>query len=185
MSKSHKSPRGDKKQKHRAIPRRDEVSAGGVVWRRHRNGAVDVALIRPHGSNAWSLPKGHLEEGESAREAAVREVREETGLEVGGAEPLGEIKYVFSWRDRKGGPLTRIFKRVEYFLMDCTGGDIAAHDHEIDEVVWLPLKRAIARATYDNERELLGKARGRLTSAPRRRRARPSGPRGPSPESAG
>ena len=121
MPRRRKSPRATKKQRNPAIARRDEVSAGGIVWRRARGGAGEVALIRQHGSKAWSLPKGHLEEGESARQAAVREVREETGLEVGGAEPLGEIRYVFSWRDRKGGPLTRIFKRVEYFLMDCVG----------------------------------------------------------------
>jgi 8-oxo-dGTP pyrophosphatase MutT (NUDIX family) len=137
------------------------------VWRRARNGALEVALIRPRGSKAWSLPKGHLEEGEGAREAAIREVREETGLEVGGADPLGQISYVFSWRDRKDGPLTRIFKRVEYFLMDCVGGDVARHDHEIDEAIWLPLKQALARATYENEREILARARARLSAASR------------------
>jgi 8-oxo-dGTP pyrophosphatase MutT (NUDIX family) len=161
------------------ILRRREVSAGGVVWRRSRGGAFEVALIRPRQSRAWSLPKGHLEQGETPRQAAIREVREETGLEVRSADPLGQIAYVFSWRDRKDGPLTRIFKRVEYFLMECAGGDISEHDHEVDEVAWRPLNKALARATYENEREILSKARERLAAAGRapRRGATGASPR--------
>jgi 8-oxo-dGTP pyrophosphatase MutT (NUDIX family) len=172
MTRAQKSGRRQrgKKRAQSQIQRRRELSAGGVVWRRARNGALEVALIRPRHSKAWALPKGHLEEGETAREAAIREVREETGLEVASADPLGQIAYVFSWRDRKDGPLTRIFKRVEYFLMECAGGDVADHDHEVDEVAWRPLNRALARATYENEREILSKARARLS--PRERAPR-------------
>ncbi len=123
-------------------------------------------LIRPAGSDdRWTLPKGHLEKDEQAIDAAMREAREETGLEVGGVEPLGVVSYVFSWREPDGGPLVRIFKRVHYFLMAHTGGDASAHDAETAEVLWLPIDKAIRRASYKNERELLEKAHAKLAGS--------------------
>ena len=104
------------------------------------------------------LPKGHVEAGETVVQAAIRETREESGLTVGAVEPLGEISYVYSSRDRHGGALTRIFKRVHFFLMEHAGGDPAAHDFEIDEVAWLSLDEALACATYPSERALIAKA---------------------------
>src|SRR5277367_6513859 len=73
----------------RALQR--EVSAGGVVYRRDASGDFEVVLVRPAGRDSWVLPKGHLEPGESIAEAALREAREETGLEVSIARPLGEV----------------------------------------------------------------------------------------------
>ncbi|HYB90731.1 MAG TPA: NUDIX domain-containing protein [Candidatus Binataceae bacterium] len=125
------------------------------MWRRGARGGIEVAMIRPEGSSAWALPKGHVEQGESMQEAAVREVGEETGLKVGVVEKLGDVSYVFSWRDEPGGPLTRIFKRVRFFLMQFAGGDSGRHDHEIEEVAWLDIDEAIRRATYKNERTLI------------------------------
>jgi len=123
-------------------------------------------LIRPAGSeDRWTLPKGHLEKDEQVMDAAMREVREETGLEVASAEPLGVVSYVFSWREPDGGPLVRIFKRVHYFLMEHAGGDVSAHDAETAEVVWLPIDDAVRRASYKNERELLEKARAKLAGS--------------------
>jgi 8-oxo-dGTP pyrophosphatase MutT (NUDIX family) len=139
-----------------------EFSAGGIVWRRGGRGGIEVALIRPRHSKAWALPKGHIEQGESVHDAAVREVREETGLKAGVVEKLGSISYIFSWRDRRRGSYTRIFKRVYFFLMQFAGGDISRHDAEVDEVAWVDVDRAIERATYKSERELLDKARAVL-----------------------
>src|SRR5271156_2592418 len=113
---------------------RHEVSAGGLIWRREDSGAMQVVLVRPAGKKTWVLPKGHVEKGEGVLEAALREACEETGLKVAAGGSLGHVSYVSSWRDRDDGRLTRVFKRVHFFLMECVGGDPSGHDGEIDEV---------------------------------------------------
>jgi len=133
---------------------RFEHSAGGVVIRR-RGDAVDVALAARRtrkGDLAWGLPKGLVEEGESPEEAAVREVREETGLEAKPIEPLGDISYWYVWEGE------RIRKKVTFFLMEATGGDVAHHDHEMEDVRWFPLDQARRKASYPSERETLNRA---------------------------
>ncbi|HKN00222.1 MAG TPA: NUDIX hydrolase [Candidatus Binataceae bacterium] len=147
-----------KKQQRTKIPVRREISAGGLVWRRRPEQGLEFVLVRPRGSDTWAMPKGHLEKGESIEAAAVREVREETGLSVGRIEPLGDVSYIFSSRDSPGAPLTRISKRVHFFLMEFTGGDHADHDSEIDEVAWLSASEAFNRATYGDECKLIEKA---------------------------
>ena len=144
------------------IKNRREVSAGGLIWRRRGDGSIRVVLVRPTGRSIWVMPKGHLEEGETVAEAATREAREESGLTVGEIEPLGEISYVYSSRERNGATLTRIFKRVHFFLMEHTGGDPSAHDSETDEVAWLSFDEALARATHPSEQALIAKAREML-----------------------
>ncbi|HVA40460.1 MAG TPA: NUDIX hydrolase [Candidatus Binataceae bacterium] len=144
------------------IKSRREVSAGGLIWRRLRDGAISVVLVRPAGRSTWVLPKGHLEAGETVTQAATREAREESGLTVGAIEPLGEISYVYSSRERNGPMLTRIFKRVHFFLMEHAGGDPSAHDSEIDEVAWLTFDEALAQATHPSEQALIAKARAML-----------------------
>jgi len=136
-----------------------ETSAGGLIWRRGASDDFEVVLVRPAGKDAWCLPKGLLEKGESAEDAAVRECREETGFTVSPVEPLGEISYVYSRRTEAAGPLIRVFKKVYFFLMKFEGGDSAAHDWEIDDVAWLGLDEAERRASYKSERALITKAR--------------------------
>jgi len=135
-------------------PVHKEISAGGVVYRRVDDGIEVVLASRRtrRGELAWGLAKGGIEEGESHEEAAVREVQEETGLTAEIEASLGETKYFYVWED------TRIRKTVHFFLMRHTGGDPADHDDEMEEVRWFPLERAMKRAAYRGEREVIGRA---------------------------
>src|SRR5579859_5522856 len=141
---------------------RHEVSAGGLIWRRAADGTIEVVLVRPAGRATWVLPKGHIEAGEGVLEAALREATEESGLKVSDGEKLGEVSYVYSWRDQPNGQLTRIFKRVHFYLMEAAGGDTSRHDAEIDEVVWVRLDEALKRVSHKTERELIAKAKEML-----------------------
>ncbi len=136
---------------------RDEVSAGGVVCRRGEAG-VEVALIATHGGERWALPKGLVRKDEALEEAALREVREETGLDAEIVAPLEPIDYWFWWP--RGGRKVRHHKVVHYYLMAFRGGDLADHDDEVDDARWFPLEDAIAHASYENERNVLRQAAG-------------------------
>src|SRR5687768_5685891 len=94
-----------------------ESSAGWVVIREHE-GRLEVAVIRPRGKTVWALPKGHVDGTERPEEAALREVREETGLDADLERSLGEIKYFYQFRGR------RIFKTVSFFLFRYRAGEI-------------------------------------------------------------
>ena len=138
---------------------RSEVSAGGVVYRRSDEGVEVVLAARRtrRGDLAWGLPKGLVEPDETPEQAAVREVREETGLEAEVEVSLGEIRYFYVWEG------VRVRKAVHFFLMRATGGDASQHDDEMEEVRWFPLSVAFRRATYKGEREVLQRAAARLT----------------------
>jgi 8-oxo-dGTP pyrophosphatase MutT (NUDIX family) len=137
----------------------EERSAGGVVVRSN-GGAPEVLLIRDPYRN-WGLPKGHLEAGEDAAAAAVREVREETGLhriELG--PELGSIDWYFRQEDRL------VHNFCSFFLMRWLDGEAIPEVSEgITECVWLPPEEAMARVTYDNAREMIRAAVRRLEPA--------------------
>jgi len=137
---------------------RREVSAGGVVYRRTGDGEkpeVEIALASRRtrlGDLAWGLPKGLIEEGEPTEVTAVREAREETGLETELEAPLGETSYFYVWDG------VRVAKVVHFFLLRQTGGDVNDHDFEMEEVRWFPLADALRTASYKGEREVLERA---------------------------
>ena len=142
----------------RTMETRSEVSSGGVVYERE-GGSVRVVLAARRtrrGELVWGLPKGALDEGESEIDAAIREVREETGIEAVVEEDLGQIRYFYVWEG------VRVRKAVRFFLMRATGGDVSNHDDEMEEVRWFPLATAIRRAAFRGEREVLERARDRL-----------------------
>ena len=134
--------------------RRKDFSAGGVVVR-HGNVAVIVPRRRgAQGDKVLGLPKGHLDGQESELEAAIREVREETGVEVEPIEKLGEVRYTY---DRHGQPVD---KRVVFYLFEYRSGELA-HDHEIEQVRWMPLEEAARSLTYEGERKMVQTALSR------------------------
>jgi 8-oxo-dGTP pyrophosphatase MutT (NUDIX family) len=143
-----------------------EFSAGGVLVRTVR-GRPMLAAIRPRGKErVWALPKGHIDAGESAAETAMREVREETGVEGRLIEKLGDVRYVYTanWDERR----ERIFKVVSFFLLRAGRGRIGEIDEamqiEVAEARWLPLEEAPRLLSYDGERKMAAKALERLGS---------------------
>ena len=137
---------------------RAEVSAGGVVFRPGAAGPEVVLASRrtQRGELAWGLPKGQVEQDEHPEETAVREVREETGIDADVQADLGEISYFYVWEG------VRVRKSVRFYLMRATGGDVSFHDHEMEEVAWFPLAEGLRNAAYATEREVMEKAAGLL-----------------------
>ncbi len=109
----------------------------------------------------WGIPKGHLEPGESDADAALREVREETGIEATLEQPLGDVSYWYARRDDAGHSV-RAWKRVRFFLMRARGGRFRDRDDEMDAVRWFPIEEAARVAGHANERELVRRAREML-----------------------
>jgi 8-oxo-dGTP pyrophosphatase MutT (NUDIX family) len=129
------------------------VSAGGVVLAEPRPDAP-VALVAhrsARGTLHWTLPKGAQEPGETVSDTALREVREETGLDVELIGPLDTINYWFVWAPEQ----TRYHKFVHYFLMRAVGGDFARHDSEMEAAEWVAPDEARQRMAFANERRLL------------------------------
>jgi 8-oxo-dGTP pyrophosphatase MutT (NUDIX family) len=127
-----------------------------------------VAAIRPRGrEHVWALPKGHIEDGESAGDAAVREAREETGVESRLVEKLGDIRYTYT-ASYEGGSGERVFKIVSFFLLRAGRGRIGEIDEsmrvEVAEARWLPLDEAPRLLSYDGERKMAAKALKRVAS---------------------
>jgi 8-oxo-dGTP pyrophosphatase MutT (NUDIX family) len=134
-----------------------EFSAGGVVV----NDAGEVVVIVPtrraaDGSKVLALPKGHPDGEETAADAALREVREEAGIDAELVEKLGDVRYFY----QRGG--RRIAKVVAFFLFRYTGGHVDDHDHEVEVARWMPAAEAAQALTYAGEREMVGRALSRL-----------------------
>jgi 8-oxo-dGTP pyrophosphatase MutT (NUDIX family) len=127
---------------------RNEYSSGGAVIS-VRDGVPYVAMIATRGKTRWGLPKGAVAPGETSEAAALREVREETGLEAQIVKPLDTIEYFFRAGD------TLIHKRVDFYLMTHTGGDLKPQLSEVDDVEWVELNEAIRRASFASEKKLL------------------------------
>jgi len=138
-----------------------EISAGGVIYRGVWP-TFDVALTMPRYRTVWTLPKGMIEPGETPEEAALREVREESGLEGRIIAPLIQTHYWFY----TAGRTVRVSKTVHFYLMECLGGDTARHDGEVTAVAWFPLAHALSTIGYRGERDVLRRALAALDVQP-------------------
>jgi 8-oxo-dGTP pyrophosphatase MutT (NUDIX family) len=134
-----------------------EFSAGGVTVRNFR-GRPFVAAVRVKGGTVLALPKGQIDAGERAVEAAAREVREEAGVTGELVEKLGDVRY---WYQRSG---ERVLKVVSFFLFRYRSGSVRDHDHEVDSAEWVPLEDAPRLLAYKGEREMAEAALSRLSA---------------------
>jgi 8-oxo-dGTP pyrophosphatase MutT (NUDIX family) len=138
------------------IPTEQQVSAGGVVYRKKRE-TIEVAIIKVGPIIRWQLQKGIVDEGETPEEAALREVREETGLVAKIEAPLEKIEYWYVSGGKTGK--VRYHKFVHFYLMKYRSGKTDDHDHEVLEARWTPLVDAYRMLSFKSERELVEKAR--------------------------
>lgn len=134
---------------------RTAYSAGGVIFRVVAQ-QVEVALIATDRGGRWGLPKGHVNRGETAEAAAMREVAEETGLEGAIVQHLATIEYWF----RAGS--SRVHKYVDLFLLRYERGEVRPQEAEVDDARWFPLEEALQRVSFDRERDVLTQVRDLL-----------------------
>jgi 8-oxo-dGTP pyrophosphatase MutT (NUDIX family) len=137
------------------VPTLDQVSAGGVVYR--GSGAdAEFVIVRVVPERRWQLPKGLIDEGETFEQAALREVREESGMT---AEIVGKIETIEYWFTADwDNSRRRIHKFVHFYLMRHVDGDGSDHDNEVDEVRWVTLDEAIGTLKFPDERDVVRKA---------------------------
>lgn len=142
-----------------ALQRVEETSAGGLVvdYDAHPHRAALIARHDRRGRLVWSLPKGHLEHGETAEQAAVREVEEETGIRSEVLAPLGTIDFWFVADGR------RIHKTVHHFLLRALGGELSDEDVEVVDVQWYALPEVAGVLAYADERRLVDRLPEPLT----------------------
>ena len=144
------------------VPTKLQFSAGGVAFRK-KAGRVEVALISVGESNRWQLPKGLVDKGESTESAALREVREETGIDAVMIERIDKVEYWYVSKDQ-GSPV-RYHKFVYFYLLRYSSGDVLDHDQEVNEARWFDIDDAINKLAFDNEKKIMEKAREMIGGA--------------------
>jgi ADP-ribose pyrophosphatase YjhB (NUDIX family) len=139
-----------------SVPTKNQVSAGGVAFRK-RLEKIYVALISVGDEKRWQLPKGTVGKNESYEEAAMREVREETGLETEMVAPLDTIEYWYF--SGSGARRVRFHKFVHFFLLRYKHGKTSDHDAEVNEARWVEIGRAEAMLAFTSEKKIVARAR--------------------------
>jgi ADP-ribose pyrophosphatase YjhB (NUDIX family) len=130
-----------------------QFSAGGVAFR-NRDQSVEVVLISVGTEPRWQLPKGLVNRGESTESAALREVREETGIETEIVERIDKVEYWYL--DRKAN--VRYHKFVYFYLLRFKSGDVRDHDDEVNEARWYEIGKGIDALAFNNEKKIVQRA---------------------------
>ncbi|MBA3656393.1 MAG: NUDIX domain-containing protein [Gemmatimonadaceae bacterium] len=136
------------------IPTETQISSGGIVVRGSGTEA-QVALISVGSPPRWQLPKGLIDKGEAPEAAAIREVREETGVDAEIVRLLDKVEYWY--QATRDGQRVRYHKFVYFFLMKYVAGDVADHDDEVNEAAWVPLAEVEARLAFKSEKAVARK----------------------------
>jgi 8-oxo-dGTP diphosphatase len=132
----------------------EQVSAGGAAFRIN-DGKIEFAIVSVNPSRRWQLPKGLIDDGETEEQAALREVREEAGIECEIVEKIEKIEYWYFGNER--GERVRYHKFVHFFLMKYISGDTKHHDTEVVEARWTTPDEAIEMLAFDAEKEVVKK----------------------------
>lgn len=138
------------------LPVREQVSAGGVVFRRDSE-RIDIVIVAVGGNSRWQLPKGLVEKDERPEIAAVREAREEGGIDSEVVEHIETVEYWYAGLD--GGERVRFHKRVHFYLLRYLSGNTGNHDWEVNEARWVPIDDAASQLAFDNERRVVEQAK--------------------------
>ena len=134
----------------------DQISAGGVAFR-WRDSEPEIAIVCVKPRLRWQLPKGIVDPGESPEVPAVREVREEAGVETDRLALIETIEYWY--RSVRNGKPVRYHKFVHFYLLKYRGGDVSNHDHEVEESRWVSFEEALEMLEFKSERDVVEKAR--------------------------
>ena len=144
------------------IPVRDQTSSGGVVYRRNESGQVEIAIISVGPQRRWQLPKGLVDPGEKPEATAVREAREEAGVDTRVAAHIETIEYWYAGLER--GIRVRFHKHVHFYLLEYVSGDTSDHDAEVNEARWVPIDEAAGQLAFEGERRVVERAKEMLGS---------------------
>ena len=138
------------------IVTRDQISSGGVAFR-WQEPEPEIAIVSVKPSLRWQIPKGIVDPGESPEITAVREVREEAGIETDLLSLIETIEYWY--RSTKYGKPIRFHKFVHFYLLSYRSGDVTDHDHEVAEARWVRVEEAIEMLAFKSERQVVEKAK--------------------------
>jgi 8-oxo-dGTP pyrophosphatase MutT (NUDIX family) len=149
----------DKNKEKPVIQTVEQVSAGGAAFRRVGSD-YEIAIVAVNPSGRWQLPKGIVDDGETPETAALREVREEAGIEAEIVDKIETIEYWYFGANK--GERVRFHKFVHFYLMKYVSGDVANHDHEVSESRWVSFDDAIRMLAFKSEKETVEKAKDLL-----------------------